>query len=312
LRSITVSLLLTGGLISLGCAGPKPSGKPRVALVMKSLANEFFKTMEDGARAHQAAHPDRYQLLAVGIKDEQDVAGQIRLVEQMMAAGVDALVIAPADSKAMVSVCKRAQDAGIVVVNIDNELDASVLAEKGMQVPFVGPDNAAGARKVGEYLAARLPKGAKVAILEGMPAAFNAVERKRGFEEAMAAAGIQVVASQSGSWETAKANQVAAALITEIPDLAAFLCANDSMALGAVAALKAAGREHAVLVVGYDDISAAKELLRDGRMLATADQHADQLAVYGIEYALEMLETKTAPENRETPVDLVTAQSLGR
>ncbi len=312
MRSTKARLLLACALVTLGCTGPKAPEKPRVALVMKSLANEFFKTMEDGARAHQAAQPDRYRLLAVGIKDEQDVAGQVRLVEQMMAAGVDALVIAPADSKAMVSVCKRAQDAGIVVVNIDNRLDASVLAEKRIHIPFVGPDNAAGARKVGDYLAQRLVPGAEVAILEGVPAAFNAVERKRGFEEAMAAAGIRVVASQSGSWETSKANQVAAALITEIPDLAAFLCSNDSMALGAVAALKAAGKDREVLVVGYDDISAVQELLRDGRMLATADQHADQLAVYGIEHALEMLETKQALEDRETPVDLVTAQSLGR
>jgi ribose transport system substrate-binding protein len=278
---------------------------------MKSLANEFFKTMEDGARAHQAAQPDSYELLATGIKDEQDVAGQIRLVEQMMAAGVDALVIAPADSKAMVSICKRAQDAGIVVVNIDNKLDAEVLAEKQVTIPFVGPDNAKGARMVGEYLAKRLAPGAKVAVIEGVPAAFNAVERKRGFEEAMQAAGMEVVTSQSGSWETAKANQVAAALITEIPDLAGLLCSNDSMALGVVAALKAAGKTDDVLVVGYDNISAVQELLRDGRVLATADQHADRLAVYGIEHALEMLRTKQAPQDRETPVDLVTAESLG-
>ncbi|HEY6552212.1 MAG TPA: sugar ABC transporter substrate-binding protein, partial [Vicinamibacteria bacterium] len=72
----------------VGCAGPR-SDRPRVALVMKSLANEFFKTMEDGARAHQKAHATEYDLLATGIKDEQDVAGQIRLVEQMIAEGVD-------------------------------------------------------------------------------------------------------------------------------------------------------------------------------------------------------------------------------
>ncbi len=297
---------------ALGCGDPPaPSGSdaPRVALVMKSLANEFFKTMEDGARAHQQATGD-YELIAMGIKDELDVAGQVRLVEQAISMGMDALVIAPADSKALVSVCQRAQEAGIVVVNIDNQLDAAVLAERGMTIPFVGPDNAAGARRVGEHLAGRLEAGARVAILEGAPNAFNAVERKRGFEEAMAAAGIEVVASQSAGWETAKANQVAAALLTEIPDLAAFLCAHDSMALGAVAALKAAGRTGGIAVVGYDNISAAQELVADGRVLATADQHADRLAVFGIEHALEMLETGQAAMDRETPVDLVTAESL--
>jgi ribose transport system substrate-binding protein len=277
---------------------------------MKSLANEFFKTMEDGARSHQAASGGRYELLASGIRDEQDVAGQIRLVEQMIAEGVDALVIAPADSRALVSVCRRAREAGLVVVNIDNRFDAAVLEEQGVGIPFVGPDNARGARLVGDYLAERLEPGTEVAILEGVPGAFNGVERKRGFAEAMAAAGMPVVASQSAHWETSRANQVAAALIGEHPGLGALLCSNDSMALGAVAALKAAGREDEVLVVGYDNISAVQELLREGRVLATADQHAGQLAVYGIEFALEMLETGEPPENHETPVDLVTRETL--
>lgn len=306
-------------LLGTGCApasdappGSASADRPRIALVMKSLANEFFKTMEEGARAHQAANPERYALLAVGIKDEQDVAGQVRLVEQMIAEEVDALVIAPADSKSLVSVCARAQQAGIVVVNIDNRLDADILAERNLRIPFVGPDNAKGARLVGEYLAQHLEPGDAVVILEGVPNAFNGVERKRGFEEAMRAAGIEIAASQSAHWETSRANQVAAALITELPELAAFLCANDSMALGAVAALRAAGRDGDVYVVGYDNISAVQELLQDGRVLATADQHADALAVYGVEYALEMLETRQPPGDRETPVELVTGRSLAR
>ena len=69
----------------------------------------------------------------------------------------------------------------------------------------------------------------------------------------------------------------------------AILCANDSMALGAVAALKAAGRGRDVLVAGFDNISAVQALIKSGEIVATADQHGDQLAVFGIEYALERL-----------------------
>ena len=79
---------------------------------MKSLANEFFKTMEDGARKHQAAHADAYELVATGIKDEQDVARQIEIVEQMIARNVQAIVLAPADSRALVAVAQRAAQAG--------------------------------------------------------------------------------------------------------------------------------------------------------------------------------------------------------
>lgn len=300
-----------------GCGGGEPAtessgdgaaaGKPTIALIMKSLANEFFKTMEEGAVAHQAAHPEAYTLIAEGIKDELDVNRQVQLVEQMAARGVDAIVLAPADSKALVAACKRAQDAGVVVINIDNKLDAAVLADKGMQVPFVGPDNRAGARQVGDYLAGTLQAGDKVAIIEGVPSAFNAIQRKLGFEDAMKAAGIDVVTSQSANWEMAQANQVVSAIVTEHPDLKAVLCANDSMALGAVSALRSAGKLDSVKVVGFDNISAAQELIGEGALLATADQHGDQLAVFGIEYALEMLGSKATPSDRETPVDLITA-----
>lgn len=287
-------------------------GKPRVALIMKSLANEFFLTMENGAKAHQKAHADQYDLIANGIKDELDVSRQIDLVEQMVAQRVNAIVIAPADSKALVPVCLKAQKGGTIVINIDNKFDDAVLAQGGAKFPFVGPDNRKGAKAVGDHLATKLKPGDKVAIIEGAPNAFNAVQRKLGFEDAMNAGGMKIVSSQSGYWETEKANQVAAAVLGENPDLKAFLCANDSMALGAVAALRAAGKLDQVLVVGYDNIAAVKQLLQEGRVLATADQHADQLAVFGIEYALEMLKTKAAPADRETPVELVTAASLGR
>ncbi len=309
MSQIPKAIAVTALIALAGCASPR-SERPRVALVMKSLANEFFKTMADGARAHHEAHASEYDLLATGIKDEQDVAGQIRLVEQMVAEGVNALVIAPADSQALVATCKRAQDAGIVVVNIDNKLDDDVLARRKLSIPFVGPNNRAGALSVGRYVAGRLKRGDKVAILEGVPGATNAVERRIGFERAAEAAGLVVAASQSAHWETAKANQIAASLLTEIPDLKAFLCANDSMALGAVAAIRAAGREGQVQVAGFDNISAARDLVKSGRMVATADQHGDQLAVFGIEYALEMLKTRATPASRETPVDLITAETV--
>lgn len=288
----------------------RETGKPKIALIMKSLANEFFKTMEEGARAHHKEHSEKYDLTVVGIKDEQDVAKQIDFVELMIAQGSDAIVIAPADSKALVPVCKRAMDAGIIVVNIDNKFDADVLADKGVKIPFVGPDNRKGARLAGEHLASKLNQGDKVAIIEGVPNAFNGIQRKLGFEDAMKAAGINIISSQSGYWETSKAEPIVSALITEYMDLKAILCANDSMALGAIAAIKAAGKSDDVLVIGFDNITAVQRLLKEGKILCTIDQHADKLALFGIEYALEMLEGKGTPSDKETPVDLITAETL--
>ena len=308
--SLAIAAIAVAAILTTGCQPADTDRKPRVALVMKSLANEFFLTMENGARTHHQAHADDYDLLVNGIKDELDVGRQIDIVEQMIAQRVHAIVIAPADSKALVPVSRKAVQAGIVVINIDNQFDQDVLADARVQIPFVGPDNRKGARLVGDALAAQLSPGDAVALIEGAPNAFNAIQRKLGFEDAMNAAEMKIVSSQSGYWETDRANQVAAALVNEYPNLKAILCANDSMALGTVAALRAAGKLDQIHVVGYDNIAAVQELLREGRVLATADQHADQLAVYGIEYALEMIRGHGTPADRETPVDLVTAASL--
>jgi ribose transport system substrate-binding protein len=285
---------------------PITPSKPKVALVMKSLANEFFSTMAEGAKKHQAAHPESYELIVNGIKNETDLAEQVNLVEQMIARQVNAIVIAPADSKALVTVLKRAKEGGVLVVNIDNKLDSEVLKQAGLSIPFVGPDNRAGARKVGEELAKHLQSGDKVAVIEGIPTAFNGQQRRLGFEEAMKAAGMNIVTVQSGNWEMEKANNVAAAILSEHPDLKAVLCANDNMALGAVAAIQAAGRTGKVLAVGFDNIGAIRPMLADGRVIATADQHADQLAVFGIEATLKILKGEAPPADQTTAVDLVT------
>jgi ribose transport system substrate-binding protein len=300
---LALSLILAGGC-------QKKKDKPTVALVMKSLANEFFKTMEEGATAHHEQHKGEYDLKVVGIKNETDVIQQIEYVEQMIAQGVDAIVIAPADSKALVPACKRAMDAGIIVVNIDNKFDADVLKDKNAKIPFVGPDNRKGAKLAGAYLCERLKAGDKVAIIEGAPNAFNGIQRKLGFEDAMRDGNISIVSSQTGYWEAGPAEPIASALVNAHPDLKAILCANDSMALGAVAALKNAGKLGSIYVVGFDNIAAVRDLLKEGRVLCTVDQHADRLALFGIEYALEMLKTKAQPADKETPVDLITAEKL--
>ena len=292
-------------------AAGSASAKPRIALIMKSLANEFFSTMAKGAENHQASHADEYDLVVNGIKDERDLSRQVSLVEEMVASGVDAIVIAPADSKALVPVLRRAKQAGVVVVNIDNQLDQDILKQESVTIPFVGPDNLAGAKKVGDYLANRLDaQQDKVAILEGIRTSFNAQQRLKGFEAAMRAAGIEVVDSQSAEWEMSKANNIASSMLSEHPEITAILASNDSMALGAIAAVKSAGRSGEVQIVGFDNITAIQAAIREGKVLATADQHGDQLAVFGIEAALKELGGQGSGDSIETPVDLITAEVL--
>jgi len=82
------------------------------------------------------------------------------------------------------------------------------------------------------------------------------------------------------------------------------------MALGAVASLRAAGKTDEIKVIGFDNISAVQRLLKEGKVLCTVDQHGDKLAAFGIEFALEMIQKGGSPEGKQTPVDLITAETL--
>lgn len=284
------------------------AAKPKVGLVMKSLANEFFVTMQDGAKQYQKDHAADFDMITNGIKNETDTSAQIDIVKQMILSKVNAIVIAPADSKALVKVLEDASKAGIKIVNIDNRLDPGVLKSKDLDIPFVGPDNRKGAKLVGEYLAKQLASGDKVGIIEGVPTTTNAQQRTAGFKDAMDAAGLKIVSTQSGNWEIDEGRKVASAMLSEYPDLKALLAGNDNMALGAVSAVRAAGKAGKVLVVGYDNIEAIKPMLQDGRVLATADQAAAQQAVFGIQNALKLVKGEKVDANDgviETPVELV-------
>lgn len=282
--------------------------KPTVALIMKSLANEFFVNMANGAEKHQQNHSKDYELIVNGIKNESDLAQQVALVDQMVAAGVDAIVIAPADSKAVTPALARARQAGVTVINIDNQLDADVLKQFNLNIPFIGPDNQEGAYRVGKHLASLLNTNDEVAILEGIPTAFNSQQRRSGFEKAASEAQLSVVTTQSAAWDQTQAAALTSAILIQYPNLKAIMCANDNMALGAVSAIEQAGKSGQVKVVGFDNISVAKKLVQEGQLVATADQHANLLAVYGIQFALEHLKGNTETSHKTTPVDLIVQQ----
>lgn len=284
--------------------------KPKVALIMKSLANEFFVTMAEAAEQHHASNQDSFELLVNGIRNESDLAQQVALVDQMIAVGVDAIVIAPADSKALVPALVRARQAGIQVVNIDNALDKTILAEYDMSIPFIGPNNRKGARAVAMHALEQHPEGADVVILEGVTTAQNGIERRIGFEEAIAASGANLVTMQSADWDQTKAADVTAAILVRYPDVDVILAANDNMALGAASAASFADLDKDLTIVGFDNISAIHPLMRDGRVLATVEQYGDQFAINGIDLALELVAGSATMGDRETPAVVVTMDDL--
>ena len=301
-------LCLTFGTLSPSNAAPK---MPVIGLVMKSLANEFFKTMEEGAVQYEKAQGN-FKLIPLGMKNETDVDAQIGIVENLITQKVDAIVIAPADSTALVPPLKKALQAGIKVINIDVALDKNAMKQNGIDLAFVGPDNRLGARLAGEYLAKALGAGGKAIIIEGNPGADNAKQRKAGFDDAVKSGKLNLLASRTAHWETEEAFKVFSSLLTAYPDVQGVMCANDSEAIGVVQAIDAAGKTGKIKVVGFDNIAPAQKLLREGKLLATVEQYGPKMAVFGIQYAFKELNGESLKGWIKTPVKLITKENVGQ
>jgi ribose transport system substrate-binding protein len=262
--------------------------KPVIGLVMKSLQAEFFQEMERGACSYAKQNP-AFKLLTVGTNTQTEIDLQIGLIEQFIADKVDALVVVPIDSKALVPVVVKAVKAGIKVINIDIRLDETLLAESEVQLTYVGPDNFTASYEVGKVLANRLKKGSKVLMIEGLAVAENAQQRKAGFLRVVDEAGLTLVGSANADWETFPAAIAFMKLFAAHPETAGVLCCNDAMALGVLQVLEEKGLAGQIPVIGFDNDPAVQPYLRSGALVATVDAFGSQMAVEGIRYALKVL-----------------------
>ncbi|HEX2914431.1 MAG TPA: sugar ABC transporter substrate-binding protein [Chloroflexia bacterium] len=301
------SAATTGAATTAAAAATK---KPKVGLVMKSLANEFFMQMQSGAEEYAKANADKFDFKAVGMKDERDFAAQVDAVENFITQKYDIIVVAPADSKAMVTPLAKAVKQGIVVINIDVELDAEAKKAAGIDLAFFGPDNAAGAKMAGDALAKALGQGGKVVILEGNPEADNAQQRKKGFDAAVAEGKLTLLDSKTAHWETEEANTLMTNFLTKYQDIQGVMAANDSMVLGVVKALDAAGKSGKIKVVGFDNIPAVQPLIKSGKVLATIEQYGAKMAVFGIDYGMRTLKGEKFTGWIKTDIKLIMAQDL--
>lgn len=262
-------------------------GNYRIGLVMKSLQADFFQVMQEGAIQYANSLPG-LELICVGTGSQTEVEEQIALMRRLIAQKVDAIVLVPIDSKALVLPVVEAMKAGIPVINIDIMLDEELLKQAGVEVAFVGPDNFTAAYEVGKCLCSKLSPGDEVAIIEGLKNADNARQRKDGFLIAIDEFGLRLVASESANWETAQAVDVFQRIWKQHSSLKGVFCGNDAMALGV---LEIMGQSNYYLpVVGFDNDAVMEPYLQTGKLVATVDIFSSQMAVRGIEYALKVLE----------------------
>ena len=303
-----LAVLVLGIGLVCSCSQKSSQNKPAIAIIMKTLSNPFFIKMGDGAQ--RAADSLNVQLLVGTIPQEIDINHQISLVENMIVQGVKAILIAPVDSKAIVNVLVKAQQQGILIINLDNRIDAATAEASGLKITsYVGVDNEEGGRMSGSYLVQLLAGRGKVAMLEGIRGVDNAEARKRGFLKSLQGSEIQLVASQSANWAQDQGLDVFSNILQANPDINGLFCANDMMALGAIQAIRQAEKSNQIYVTAFDNIEPARVAIRDGMLHATIDQHPELMGYYGVVIAQEALAGKVTKE-KLVPLELISKENL--
>ncbi|WHH60363.1 substrate-binding domain-containing protein [Petroclostridium sp. X23] len=283
--------------------------KKTIALVMKTLTNPFFIDMEKGARKAEAEF--KVNLLARTGAQETSIEQQIAIVEELIDLKVDAIVIAPVHSAELVPVLKKAQDAKIPIVNIDNRLDVRISKEAGLVgVPFVGVDNELAAYQSVKYVADKITKPTKAVIIEGIRGSDNSEQRKRGALRALNQnRNIDLVAIQTANWKIDEAYFTVSQIFKKYPDIGLIVCGNDMMALGVVEYLAKENKNN-VLVTGFDALQEALQAIQEGAMQVSVNQQADIQGYKGVAYAVKLSEGEQVPEETYIPVKIVNAENV--
>lgn len=295
-------------LAAAGCnrGGGDTTTKPRVALVLKTLNSPFFNDMQRGAQG--AADKLGVDLVVQAADREIDVERQMQIIENLIQSGVKAMALTPSGSKEVVPAVVKANRANIPVVIVDTRLDASAATEAGANaVSFIGSDNYDGGRIAAKFVVDATGGKANVAVLEGIPGHETGDSRLRGFKEGIAATpGVTIVASQPANWERDQGFNVFQNMLQAHPDVDTVFACNDMMALGAVEAIRAAGKTGKIRVVGFDAVEDARKAINDGTMAASVAQFPDEMGRVAVENAVKALRGEPVPPDVKVRIELVT------
>lgn len=265
-----------------------------IGLVVSTLNNPFFVDLRDGAQAKA----DELGVELVALDSQDDAATELANVEDLITKGVDVILINPTDSDAVGSAVTAANEASIPVITLDRSTNS------GEVVAHIASDNVAGGEMAGQFIIEKLGSAGKVVELEGIPGASAARERGEGFNKAIADSDIEVVAKQTANFDRAEGLSVMENILQAQPEIDAVFAHNDEMALGALEAIKASGRD--IMVVGFDATDDAIAAIKDGDMAATVQQLPKEIGKKGVEAAMKVIDGESLEEYIPVELQLVT------
>lgn len=272
-----------------GCSTPAPSADAaapaapaadqpvHIGIVVKSMADQHWNLVKAGALAKASELGVKVDV--IGPNAESDVQGQVDMIDNMIGQGVSALCVAPSSQDAVIGSFQKAADAGIPILTIDTD----TTFEK--RLSFIGTGNYDAAKAGGEAAAKVVGSGKKCVILRGRLGDPTHDQRQQGFEDALKAAGIEIIDVKAADSDAEKAMNITQDLLQVYPQIDLVCSTTDSQALGAQRAIEAAGAK--TLIMSFDGTSDVCALIQQGKVMGSVAQNPYGMGELAVENALK-------------------------
>lgn len=274
-----------------GTDNPDEVMMTKLGLVVSTLDNPFFVSLKEGAEAKAM----ELGMELIVLDSQNDPAKELANVEDLLTKEVQVILINPTDSDAVVNAIRAANDASVPVITLDRGASAGEVAT------HIASDNVAGGEMAGQFIVDLLNGSGKVVELEGIAGTSAARDRGLGFNNALEGTDIEVVAKQVADFDRTKGLSVMENILQAQEEIDAVFAHNDEMALGALTAVEASGRD--IIVVGFDATDDAVNSVKEGKMAATVAQQPALIGSLGVESAQKLLDGEMLDEF--VPVELM-------
>lgn len=282
-------------------ADPQPSAetsdsKVVIGLLVYNDKNEFIQKVVSGAQAKC----DEYGYELIEYSADGDAATEVSNMEDLITKKPNVILYNPVDSDAAEAALSLANDANIPVITVDRT------ANGGEVVSHVASDNVYGGKIAGEYILAQLGEaGGQLVEIQGVAGTSAARDRGEGFHSAVdGVANVEVVISQIGNWDKAQGMTIMENALQAHPEIKGVFAHNDTMAMGALEAATAAGRED-IVIVGFDADDDAVQSVKDGKLANTVAQQPQLMGSRGVELAYNYLNNLPLEKEEAVEVALV-------
>nr|WP_298102785.1 D-ribose ABC transporter substrate-binding protein [uncultured Shinella sp.] len=304
--NITRRLITVGfaAVIAAGVAMPSFAAD-LIAIITPSHDNPFFKAEAVGAEAK--AKELGYETLV--LVHDDDANKQSQLIDTAIGRGAKAIILDNAGSEASIAAVQKAKDAGIPSFLIDREINAT-----GVAVSQIVSNNYQGAQLGAEEFVKLMGEKGNYVELLGREADLNAGIRSKGYHDVIDEyPDMKMVAQQSANWSQTEGYSKMETILQANPDIQGVIAGNDTMAMGAIAALQAAGRKD-VIVVGFDGSNDVRDSIKAGGIKATVMQPAYAQAQLAVTQADTYIKTGKGPAEEKQLMDcvLITADNASK